>query len=71
MRRVFDAHEGYEGLREWLADQWKLAEAERAPEAAVVFSELGLAGDTRGRRPLLESEAFRAMLEEPALARAA
>ena len=71
VRRVFDAHEGYEGLREWLAVQWKLAEAERAPEAAAVFSELGLTGDTRGRRPLLESEAFRAMLEAPALARAA
>jgi single-stranded-DNA-specific exonuclease len=71
VRRVFDAHEGYEGLREWLADQWKLAEAERAPEAVAVFDELGLAGDTRGRRPLLESDAFRAMLEEPALARAA
>ena len=71
VRRVFDAHEGYEGLREWLADQWKLVEAERAPEATAVFSELGLTGDTRGRRPLLESEAFRAMLEEPALARAA
>jgi single-stranded-DNA-specific exonuclease len=71
VRRVFDAHEGYEDLREWLAAQWKLAEAERAPEAAAVFSELGLTGDTRGRRPLLESEAFRTMLEEPALARAA
>jgi single-stranded-DNA-specific exonuclease len=71
VRRVFDAHEGYEGLRDWLAAQWKLAESERAPEAAAVFSELGLTGDTRGRRPLLESEAFRAMLEEPALARAA
>jgi single-stranded-DNA-specific exonuclease len=71
VRRVFDAHEGYEGLREWLATQWKLGEAERAPEAAAVFGELGLTGDARGRRPLLESEAFRAMLEEPALARAA
>jgi single-stranded-DNA-specific exonuclease len=71
VRRVFDAHESYEGLREWLAAQWRLAEAERAPEAAAVFGELGLTGDTRGRRPLLESEAFRAMLEEPALARAA
>jgi single-stranded-DNA-specific exonuclease len=71
VRRVFDAHEGYEGLREWLADQWKLPEGERAPEAAAVFSELGLTRETPGRRPLLESEAFRTMLEEPALARAA
>jgi single-stranded-DNA-specific exonuclease len=71
VRRVFDAHEGYERLRGWLATQWRLAESDRAPEAAVVFSELGLTGGTRGRRPLLESEAFRAMLEEPELARAA
>jgi single-stranded-DNA-specific exonuclease len=71
VRRVFDAHEGYEGLRDWLAAQWKLAEPERSPEAAAVFSELGLTGDTRGRRPLLESEAFRTMLEEPVLTRAA
>ncbi len=26
VRRVFDAHEGYESLREWLAAQWRLAE---------------------------------------------
>jgi single-stranded-DNA-specific exonuclease len=71
VRRVFDAHEGYEGLRDWLAAQWKLAEPERSLEAAAVFSELGLTGDTRGRRPLLESEAFRTMLEEPVLTRAA
>jgi hypothetical protein len=36
-----------------------------------VFAELGLSGETRGRRPLLESQAFRALLEEPAFARAA
>ncbi|HEU5064893.1 MAG TPA: single-stranded-DNA-specific exonuclease RecJ, partial [Gaiellaceae bacterium] len=71
VRRVFDAHEGYEELRDWLATQWSLPEAERAADAAAVFSELGLSGDTRGRRPLLESGTFRAMLDEPALARAA
>jgi single-stranded-DNA-specific exonuclease len=66
VRRVFDAHEGYEGLRDWLATQWKLAAAERSPEAKAVFAELGLGGGSSGRRPLLESEAFRALLEEPA-----
>jgi single-stranded-DNA-specific exonuclease len=71
VRRVLDAHEGYEGLREWLAEQWHLPEAERAPEANEVFAELAIAADTTVRRPLLESEAFRALLEEPALARAA
>ncbi|MEP6910373.1 MAG: single-stranded-DNA-specific exonuclease RecJ [Actinomycetota bacterium] len=71
VRRVLDAPEGYEGLREWLAEQWRLGDAERAAEAKVVFAELGLSGDARVRRPLLESEAFRALLAEPALARAA
>ena len=71
VRRIFDADEGDESLRDWLAAQWKLAEAERSPDAAAVFSELGLTDDTRNRRPLLESEAFRALLDEPALARAA
>ena len=71
VRRVFDAPEGYESLREWLAAQWRLSDAERTPEAKAVFAELALSGETRGRRPLLESEAFRALLEEPVLARAA
>ena len=71
VRRVFDAHEGYESLREWLAAQWRLPESERTLEANAVFAELALSGATRGRRPLLESEAFRALLDEPELARAA
>ena len=71
VRRVLDAPEGYEGLRDWLAEQWGLEEAQRAPEAQTIFVELGLSADTNGKRPLLESEAFRALLAEPALARAA
>jgi single-stranded-DNA-specific exonuclease len=72
VRRVFDAHDGYEGLRDWLATQWRLPDNERVPEARAVFAELGLGEKSKARRPLLESEAFRAMLlEEPALPRAA
>jgi single-stranded-DNA-specific exonuclease len=71
VRRVLDAPEGYESLREWLAEQWKLDDAERSAEARAVFADLELSGETRGRRPLLESEVFRALLEEPALPRAA
>jgi single-stranded-DNA-specific exonuclease len=71
VRRVLEAPEGYEDLRDWLAGQWRLGGPERTPEAVVVFAELGLSEETRGRRPLLESEAFRALLAEPALARAA
>ena len=71
VRRVLDAPKGYESLREWLAQQWKLEPAERLAEAQKVFADLGLGAETRGRRPLLESEAFRTLLEEPALPRAA
>ena len=70
VRRVFDAADGFVELRDWLAAQWKLADAERAPEARAVFAELDLAGGAR--RSLYESQAFRAMLEaRPALAEAA
>jgi single-stranded-DNA-specific exonuclease len=71
VRRVLDAPEGYEGLREWLAQQWKLEDGERSAEARAVFADLGLSGESSGRRQLLESEVFRALLEEPALPRAA
>jgi len=70
VRRVFDSADGFVELRDWLAAQWKLADAERTPEARAVFAELELAGGAR--RSLYESQAFRAMLEaRPALAEAA
>jgi hypothetical protein len=68
---VLDAPERYESLREWLADQWRLPEVQRSSDAAAIFAELGLGADTTARRALLESEAFRALVEEPELARAA
>jgi single-stranded-DNA-specific exonuclease len=71
VRRVLDAPERYESLREWLADQWRLPEVQRSSDAAAIFAELGLGADTTARRALLESEAFRALVEEPELARAA
>jgi single-stranded-DNA-specific exonuclease len=67
VRRIFAAHPRYDELRAWLAAEWK--RAVRDPEAEAIFSELGL---ELGRRHLLESELFRALLErEPVLARAA
>jgi single-stranded-DNA-specific exonuclease len=71
VRRVLDAPERYESLRGWLADEWRLPAAERTPDAQAIFAELGLDGETAIKRSLLESEAFRARLEEPELARAA
>ena len=71
VRRVLDAPERYESLRDWLADQWRLPAEQRSTDATAIFAELALEGTTNGRRPLLESEAFRALVEEPGLAQAA
>jgi single-stranded-DNA-specific exonuclease len=71
VRRVLDAPERYESLRDRLADEWRRPVAERTPDAQAIFTELGLDGETTIRKSLLESEAFRALLEEPELARAA
>jgi len=60
VRRIFDADERYDELREWLAAQWRAGEAAWTPEARAVFAELELDGE--GPRSLLESETFRALL---------
>jgi single-stranded-DNA-specific exonuclease len=71
VRRLFETSETYEELRDWLASVWK-DEAARTPEAARIFQELGLDHlNGRRRKPLLESETFRALLERTALPRAA
>jgi single-stranded-DNA-specific exonuclease len=64
VRDLMETPERYVSLREWLADEFRKDEAERAAEAQAVFVELGI---TPGGPPrqLLESEAFRAMLAEP------
>jgi single-stranded-DNA-specific exonuclease len=70
VRRIFAAPHRYDELREWLAGQWRVGETGWTPEARSVFSELELAEGAK--RSLLESETFRALLEEaPALAQAA
>lgn len=61
VRRLFDAPEAYESLREWLADLWRAGEHAWTPEARRVFEELGLAPGG-ARRELHESESFRALL---------
>jgi single-stranded-DNA-specific exonuclease len=68
VRRVFDADDRFGELYAWLRAQWEAPA--RDSQAQAVFDELELeAGGTR-RHPL-ESEAFRALLVEPALLRAA
>jgi len=70
VRRVFDAPDGFDELREWLAGQWRAGEGAWTPEAHAIFAELELDGGAK--RSLLESPTFRALLEQrPALAAAA
>jgi hypothetical protein len=68
VQRVFDTPVGYESRRRWLAAEYR-KNGDRDPRADEVFAELELEGG--GNRSLLESEAFRRMLEEPPLAEAA
>ena len=70
VRRLLDAPERYEELREWLKQEWGRDEGARSPEAALIFRELAV--ESGGpKRQLLESDAFRALLEREALPRAA
>jgi single-stranded-DNA-specific exonuclease len=70
VRRVFDAVDGFDELRTWLAGQWKAGEAAWTPEAREIFAELELGEGAK--RSLLESSVFRTLLEQrPVLAAAA
>jgi single-stranded-DNA-specific exonuclease len=70
VRRIFDADDRFPELRAWLAGEFRKSPEQRDPVAAQVFAELELDA-AAGRRHLLESDRFRALLGEPALARAA
>ena len=62
---MFDASERFEELRHWLADEWGRGEAGWSTDARAIFEELELVGDGARRRSLLESPAFRRLLDEP------
>jgi single-stranded-DNA-specific exonuclease len=69
IRRIFEEHERYADLREWLKSEFRKPAPERDASAQAIFDELDL--DEKGvRRSLLESEAFQALLDSP-LAQAA
>ena len=67
VRRIFDSAPRYEALRGWLAEQWRLDEDARDGSARTIFAELGLA-EGAGKRHLLESATFRALVGEDELA---
>src|SRR5437016_2791011 len=70
VRRVFDSADGFEKLRDWLAQQWRAGEPSWTAEGRAIFDELELRDGAK--RSLLESPTFRALLEQkPALAAAA
>jgi single-stranded-DNA-specific exonuclease len=68
VQRVLEARGRYVELREWLKAEWR--KDARDPSAVAIFAELDL-GEGSSRRHLLESERFRALLEQVELARAA
>jgi single-stranded-DNA-specific exonuclease len=72
VRRIFGADERFDELRDWLVAQYRKPAAVRDPEAVAIFAELEIDAAGLGRRHLLESGLFRALVAgEPALARAA
>ena len=70
VREVLDSPEEYTRLRIWLREEFGKPETERDSAAAAIFAELGLANGA-SRRSLFESEAFRRLLHEEPLERAA
>jgi single-stranded-DNA-specific exonuclease len=71
VRRLYETPDGYEELRARLGELWRAGEKAWTPEARRVFVELGLDDAHARRRQLLESEAFRALLERYRLPAAA
>jgi single-stranded-DNA-specific exonuclease len=71
VRKLFETPAGYESLRARFADLWRAGQEAWTPDARRVFDELGLEAGSPRRTQLLESESFRALLDELELPRAA
>ena len=72
VRRMFASSPRFDELREWLVEEFRRPAGARSADAAAIFAELDVDATGLGRRHLLESERFRALLAaEPVLARAA
>src|SRR5213080_127188 len=68
VRRVFDADDRFDEVYTWLRAQWQAQP--REAQAQAILDELEVEEGGPKRHPL-ESETFRALLEQPALLRAA
>ena len=68
VRRVFESHERFDEVYEWLRGQWSAER--RDAQAQAIFDELEVEAGGPKRHPL-ESVTFRGLLAEPALLRAA
>ena len=72
VRRLFAADGRFDELRDWLVAEYRKPAEARDSAARAIFADLEIEEAGLGRRHLLESEQFRALLErEPVLARAA
>jgi hypothetical protein len=72
VRRIFSADARFDELRDWLVAEYRKPAEARHADAREIFAELEIEADGLGRRHLLESARFRALLaQEPLLARAA
>ena len=72
VRRIFGADERFDEVRDWLVAEYRKPAAARDADAVAIFAELEIEAAGLGRRHLLESGLFRALVaREPALARAA
>jgi single-stranded-DNA-specific exonuclease len=72
VRRIFPAAPAFDGLRDWLVAEYRKPLPARSVDAAAIFAELEIDEVGLGRRHLLESPRFRALLDAPPLlARAA
>jgi single-stranded-DNA-specific exonuclease len=65
VKRIFATPDRYEDLRRRLVAEWKAGPEGWSHDARRIFEELGLVEDPGVRRPLAESETFRAALREP------
>jgi single-stranded-DNA-specific exonuclease len=72
VRRIYAAEARFDELRDWLVAEYRKPAGARDGEASAIFAELEIESAGLGRRHLLESERFRALLAGgPALAQAA